>query len=589
MLNRLRLISQILNRLNQIIPKRIVNVIWPIFIGMMKSRNRNNFTQSVYGPWLFTNWKDATFAMAVTGRWGFKLFDLLLDKGSEPYTFIDVGANIGTYSLIAANSPNCRQVHAIEPNPIVYDHLQKNIEKNHVQINSYMVGVGSSEGKMRLSFKRHHSGRGSLLQRFGEEVDVLIREYSIFDEILDDSSEKRFFIKIDVEGWEPEVVRQLVKSRLRQVVDEVFIEISPKWVSKEDIDFIFESMTAIGLKEVWRSSGNDQYDVYFRRPKEYKQVELERARLGSWDEGSEKAPRYSICVCNYNMADTLERAMVSVVEQLDERFEVLVIDDGSSDNSVAVLEKLAQRYSIFRFIALPRESKRQLGETRNISIRAARGEYAILGMDADDVWQPYLLDLMILFHKVEAAIGKDFMLGGPQSSIGKRNFLLTLGPYKNIYRCEDRNLMFRLAERKCVFFIDYRVFRLRLKRPKGKQFVKTIKDVWSHTLYDMRLECPKKKYVVDALIGPFWRDQFTLKLAILRAFIVLPSYIASRFKAPIPINMNWEVFMKYREENRGTFSEIMERYGTNGDISFLREEAQEIFSYDVKPLGFKVD
>lgn len=149
--------------------------------------------------------------------------------------------------------------------------------------------------------------------------------------------------------------------------------------------------------------------------------------------------------------------------------------------------------------------------------------------------------------------------------------------------------MFHLAERKRIFFMDYRVFRSRLKRQKAKQFVKTIKDVWSHTLYDMRLDGPKKKYVISALIGSFWRDQFTLKLAILRALIVLPSYVVSRFKDPIPLNMSWDEFMEYRQENRGTFSEIMERYGGDGDISFLTKESQDVFSYGVKPPGFKVD
>jgi len=99
---------------------------------------------------------------------------------------------------------------------------------------------------------------------------------------------------------------------------------------------------------------------------------------------------------------------------------------------------------------------------------------------------------------------------------------------------------------------------------------------------------PKSKYIIDALIGPFWRDQFTLKMSILRALIVLPSYIVSRFKEPIPLTMSWDEFMEYRQENRGTFSEIMERYGGDGDLSFLSDDARNIFSYDVKLPGFGV-
>ena len=38
-------------------------------------------------------------------------------------------------------------------------------------------------------------------------------------------------------------------------------------------------------------------------------------------------PIYSVCVCNYNMAETLEISLRSVLDQLDERYEVIVIED----------------------------------------------------------------------------------------------------------------------------------------------------------------------------------------------------------------------------------------------------------------------
>src|SRR3990172_7137573 len=105
-------------------------------------------------------------------------------------------------------------------------------------------------------------------------------------------------------------------------------------------------------------------------------------------------PTYSICICNYNMADTLERALVSVLDQVDRDYEILVIDDGSSDESVSILRALAGRYTALRVIELERDPKRRLGETRNISVREARGEYVILHVDTDDVWEPYIKDFV---------------------------------------------------------------------------------------------------------------------------------------------------------------------------------------------------
>ena len=52
---------------------------------------------------------------------------------------------------------------------------------------------------------------------------------------------------------------------------------------------------------------------------------------------NKKTYKYSICICNYNMADTIDKALISVLDQVDERFEILVIDDGSSDDSIKVI------------------------------------------------------------------------------------------------------------------------------------------------------------------------------------------------------------------------------------------------------------
>ena len=64
---------------------------------------------------------------------------------------------------------------------------------------------------------------------------------------------------------------------------------------------------------------------------------------------------YSVCIPNYNMSDTIERALKSVLNQLDNRYEVLVVDDGSSDNSVEIVSKLCKEFDILRLIA-PKET-----------------------------------------------------------------------------------------------------------------------------------------------------------------------------------------------------------------------------------------
>ena len=86
-------------------------------------------------------------------------------------------------------------------------------------------------------------------------------------------------------------------------------------------------------------------------------------------------PIYSICICNFNMSNTLEISLKSILDQIDDRFEVVVVDDGSTDTSLNILFRIKSHYKQLRIIPLIRDRRRKLGETRNISIRAARGKY----------------------------------------------------------------------------------------------------------------------------------------------------------------------------------------------------------------------
>ena len=125
------------------------------------------------------------------------------------------------------------------------------------------------------------------------------------------------------------------------------------------------------------------------------------------------------------MADTIEAALKSVLDQLDDRYEVIVIDDGSSDSSREKLDKISKEYSNLRYVPLVRDFRRRLGETRNISIEAARGKYVILHVDADDLWEPYIDSFTRVFHDLSKRLEfESFMLSGGQINMAPRDLLL---------------------------------------------------------------------------------------------------------------------------------------------------------------------
>ena len=53
-----------------------------------------------------------------------------------------------------------------------------------------------------------------------------------------------------------------------------------------------------------------------------------------------ESPIYSICICNFNMNNTLKSSLETILLQLNEEFEVVVVDDGSSDDSLNTLFEL---------------------------------------------------------------------------------------------------------------------------------------------------------------------------------------------------------------------------------------------------------
>ncbi len=96
------------------------------------------------------------------------------------------------------------------------------------------------------------------------------------------------------------------------------------------------------------------------------------------------APSVSVVMPVHNAARYLRRAMESVLAQSYADFELLALDDGSSDASVNVLRVFAQRDPRVRLYALRRQG---LVATLNLGIELARGRW-IARMDADDISAP---------------------------------------------------------------------------------------------------------------------------------------------------------------------------------------------------------
>lgn len=99
-------------------------------------------------------------------------------------------------------------------------------------------------------------------------------------------------------------------------------------------------------------------------------------------------PLVSVVIPNFNHAQYLGAAITSVLTQSYPSIEIIVVDDGSTDDSRAVAACFGQR---IRYIW---QENRGLSAARNTGIRAATGEYIGL-LDADDLYEPNYLTTMI--------------------------------------------------------------------------------------------------------------------------------------------------------------------------------------------------
>jgi len=99
---------------------------------------------------------------------------------------------------------------------------------------------------------------------------------------------------------------------------------------------------------------------------------------------TDRAPRVSVHMPVHNTERYLDEAVASIRSQTFEDWELIAIDDGSTDGSLAVLERHAQADPRLRVVS---RANRGIGATRNECLQLARGEF-FAAMDSDDVSHP---------------------------------------------------------------------------------------------------------------------------------------------------------------------------------------------------------
>lgn len=143
---------------------------------------------------------------------------------------------------------------------------------------------------------------------------------------------------------------------------------------------------------------------------------------------NEKRPLFSIVIPAYNREKVITRAIDSILKQTIDDYEIIVVDDGSSDNT----EKVVKAYSTNKIKYILQENQ---GATsaRNTGIVNSKGKY-ISFLDSDDEWMTNMLEKQLSCFENDKSVGlvySNFMIAYPDGHLD--NFSKQLGIEGNVY------------------------------------------------------------------------------------------------------------------------------------------------------------
>ena len=134
-------------------------------------------------------------------------------------------------------------------------------------------------------------------------------------------------------------------------------------------------------------------------------------------------PTVSIIMPTYNRIRMLEKAIQSVFDQSFKNWELIIIDDASTDETEARMKELDCREEAVRYMRIPKIENKGISEYLNIGLRNARGKY-IARIDDDDFW----------CHKDKLKLQVEFMEKNPEYVVVGGGVILVDGRGDELFR-----------------------------------------------------------------------------------------------------------------------------------------------------------
>ena len=273
------------------------------------------------------------------------------------------------------------------------------------------------------------------------------------------------------------------------------------------------------------------------------------------------------------MCGTLETSLNSILRQIDDRFEVIVVDGGSTDGSFELLNRMETENDLLRAITLPPDKKRKLGFDRHLSIKEAEGKYVLTHIDCDDRYDDYLIPFCEVFQSLHNKLGRDLAWTGSHITMAPRNHVLQAGSYRNLRVYEDVDLWLRLMAAGEYVNLECRSFN------------KTIRESRS---FRRRLKRQFRRRISETRMGLDIRDRISYLFSesntkgLISSLLLYPiAYLFARNEGgyTLPEEFNRiSRFAEERERTNYTLEEIENVYEVSISLENVTGDAQKLFS-----------
>ena len=189
-------------------------------------------------------------------------------------TFLDVGANIGYFTAIAARAvgPNGKVI-ALEPDPESFKYLEQTIAANEVgNVDAFQCAAADQEAKMTLHISKDNRGDNRLYASADKRSQIEVEARPIDELLTENNISTVDLIKIDVQGYEPKVIAVLSETIARSPNLTILTEFWPKGITEAggEAKTFLDDLRTLGLTLYeLRSDGNlseltDDNDLIFR-------------------------------------------------------------------------------------------------------------------------------------------------------------------------------------------------------------------------------------------------------------------------------------------------------------------------------------